>query len=142
MAQQHPVDIEITLGPTDWDVLVSWEPVTEDTNGDPYLPTDTISYDVFTRNANIIMDDQIIANLTLVAPVSSPSATVDFALYPRGQYYLGLRTVVEDGLGATEYSGVAWSWDQASVDPTQRHLYIVPGVLPVPRQPTGLSPGT
>lgn len=130
-AQQYPTDVTLQVGPSDWDVSVTWDAV--DASG--YLPTDVLSYEVMVRDAFVVLDDQIVANIVLVVSVSGPAATVDFTGYARGRYYVGVRTVVDDGLGSVAHSGVAWSYNQVDVAPYQTTVIVVAGVPPDPDAP-------
>ena len=140
-AQQYPVDLTIAVDELAPVVDVSWTAVIAGTDGTPYLPTDTILYDLFTRDAVPAMDDQNLANIIYAGSVSTTSGVVDFTAYVRGWYYVGVRTVVDDGLGTIKTSLIAWSYDPVYVDPTQRWLYTVGGEIPDPPPPDSVHPG-
>jgi len=127
----QPADVDIVYSGMIPQIVV-WDEVTTDSSGDPILPTDTITYEVFFAKSPLVEADAVSLGV-----VTLPEATVDFSALTRGYYYVGVRTIGETAEGAIEYSSIAWSNDLMAVDPTSRFAYLVPGVL-FPAAPVGL----
>jgi hypothetical protein len=118
---------------------LAWDPVTTDANGDPLLPDDTVTYEVYVYDYyNPPTDDQVIADLTFVGAPTTTEQVINFSGFARTGWAAGVRAVVTDGQGAVYYSDIAWSYDPVAVNPIQPFLYVpLSGVLVLPI-PTGL----
>lgn len=118
---------------------LQWDAVSTDANGDPLLPEDVVSYDVYVYDYyNPPLDDQVVADLILVGSTSTTSLAIDFSGYSRTAWAAGVRAVVTDGQGVVTEGPIAWSYDAVATNPTAPFLYIpLSGVLVLP-PPTGL----
>lgn len=128
----QPADVDIVYDASTPRTL-TWSEVTEDVDGVPLLPTDLITYEVFTAPSPFDEEQRI-----SLGEVGVTEITVDLTGFGRGYYYLGVQAIGTDAEGTREVSTIAWSNDPASVDPTQRFSWIVPGVL-LPRSPSDLQ---
>lgn len=119
---------------------LEWAPVTTTLAGEPLLPEDTITYEVYAYDFYTgVADDQDPGQLTAMGSVVAPTIALDFSTMPRAAYTVGVRAVGTDGQGATTYSDIAWSYDPVATDPTAAFLYVpLGGVLILPA-PTGLQ---
>jgi len=117
---------------------LAWSAVTTDSEGEPLLDTDVVTYDVYLYNAADTLDDQNPAEISLVGNTADLEMPIDFTGMARAMYYAGVRVVVEDGQGTVTASDIAWSYDPVATDPIQPFAYIpLGGVLVLPA-PTGL----
>lgn len=95
---------------------LEWDAITTDSNGDPLLPGDTVSYDVYIYDNNAPPADvQDIALLTYYGTTSDTSMLI---LFPdRREWVVGVRGTITDGGGNTgDPSRVAWSLISGDVD--------------------------
>lgn len=95
---------------------LSWDPITVDANGDPLLPGDTVTYDVYYYDlAAPPTDVQDIAQLQYAGSTTATSYTV---LFPtRREWAIGVRGTITDGGGTSGgTSRVAWSLIAGDVD--------------------------
>lgn len=130
MAQ--PADVDVVYSGMIPQIVV-WEEVTVDADGNPILPEDTITYEVFYAPSPFAAGQEM-----SIAVVTLPEATVDLSALARGYYYIGVRSIGETAEGVVEYSDIAWSNDPVAVDPTLPFAYLVAGPL-YPARPTGLQ---
>jgi hypothetical protein len=120
---------------------LQWDPVTTDASGEPLLPGDTITYEVYVYDyyGGGVTDDQDVTQLTPAGTTVVASIDLDFSGLPRAAYAAGVRTVGTDGQGVTTYSAIAWSYDPVATDPMTPFFYVpLGGVLILPA-PTGLQ---
>jgi len=103
---------------------VLWDAVTEDTGGTPFPPEFIVSYEVYLYNSQLVIDDQIPANVTLMGTATAATFELDLAGYPFALYWVGVRYVVDNGQGTTTYSTIGWSYDPVSTDPTGPFGYL------------------
>jgi len=101
-----------------------WDEVTADAGGTPFPPEFIVSYEVYLYNSQLAVDDQIPANVTLMGTASTPTFLLDLTGYPFALYWVGVRYVVDNGLGTTTYSTIGWSYDPAATDPTGPFGYL------------------
>jgi hypothetical protein len=94
---QQPTNVDVIYDISGTATII-WDEVTEDIDGNPYLPTDTLTYEIFTYPTPEfgVIDDQDPAQVDSVTVVASPTGVVDFGsgTYKRGQwYYVGVRAI-------------------------------------------------
>jgi len=112
-----------------------WDAVTEDANGDPLLPEDTVSYEVYIYDSALTIDDQNTANLIFIAEAS---VTEQLIVFPeRKNWYAGVRAKIVTGEGITNFSNIAWSYEEVPVTMTAPFAYQPQGGV-VPADPQGL----
>ena len=111
-----------------------WDAVTTDLNGDPLLPTDVVTYEVFLDDGSAA-NDQDIAQILYMGV----TATTDYLLvFPtRTTWIAGVRAVVTPQGGSPVNSTRAWSDNLADVDPLLGSFTYVP-VLSGPSAPENL----
>ncbi len=118
-------------------VTLQWDDVTTDINGNPLLPEDTISYEVYIYDSLFqgIIPDQTISNLIYIGETTSNELEIIFS--SRKNWVAGVRSKVVDGSGAVCYSHIAWSYD-AEVVYDIPFLYAPLGLL-LPKSPRRLK---
>ena len=114
--------------------MLQWDAVTTDLNGDPLLPTDVVTYEVFLDDGSAA-NDQDIAQILYMGV----TATTDYVLvFPtRTTWIAGVRAVVTPEGGSPVNSTIAWSDNLADVDPLLGSFTYVP-VLSGPSAPENL----
>ena len=111
------------------EATLQWDAVTEDVNGDPFLPEDIVEYEVYIYDSALTINDQIIANLIFIGTTSATELLIVFP--ERKNWYAGVRTKVTTGEPITTYSTVAWSYDPGVVGPAGPFAYQpLGGVVP------------
>jgi hypothetical protein len=118
---------------------LAWDAVTTDADGDPLLPGDVVSYEVYVFDYyDAPADIQNVSDLTFIGAPSVTEQVIDFTGFARTGWAAGVRAVVTDEGGAVYYSDIAWSTDPVATNPTEPFLYVpMTGVLILP-VPTGL----
>ena len=87
---------------------LQWDDNGTFSNGDPYLPSDTIEYEVYLWNrADGDITAQPIGNLALFATVETTSVTLSFP--SRYEYAVAVRAKVTQADGAVVYSDLSYS---------------------------------
>lgn len=119
--------------------VLAWDAITEDINGEPLLPDDTVEYDVYIYDYySPPADIQDPAQLVYVGRTGLTEQQIDFSTLGRSAYAAGVRAVGIDGQGTVTYTDIAWSTDPVATDPTAPFLYVpLSGVFILP-VPTGL----
>ena len=92
---------------------LQWDAVTTDAAGDPLLPEDAVTYDVYIYDSTLVIDDQ---NPALLIHMGNTALTEMLITFPaRRNWYAGVRAVVTTGEPATYYSAIAWSYNVEDV---------------------------
>lgn len=113
---------------------LQWDAVTVDAAGDPFLPTDVVSYEVYIYDRIAgVASDQNIAFLTLIGPATATELLIVFPY--RTTWAAGVRTKVVDAGGNTDYSLLAWSYVPTDAGVAGPFLYVP---TPTLRPPLGL----
>lgn len=96
--------------------LLEWDPIVTDANGDPLLPDDTVTYDIYIYDYGAPpVDPQDVAQLTYYASTTATSQEIVFP--SRRQWVVGVRGTITDGGGtAGDPSAIAWSIIEEDVD--------------------------
>jgi len=131
----------VAEAPTDVDIVytfegprtLTWDPVTESVGGEPILPADVITYEVFFKDSTTAE----VISAGIVDPTVTGNIMPD-TLNKRAWYYVGVEAILTPEVGEVTRSGVAWSNTLVAVDPTQRFAYYVQGITPILLLPTGL----
>lgn len=92
---------------------LQWDAVTSDANGDPLLPEDTVTYEVYIYDSALSINDQLPANLIYIGETAATELVIVFP--SRRNWYAGVRAKVVTGEPATFYSAIAWSYDATKV---------------------------
>ena len=119
------------------EATVLWDAVTLDAQGNPLMPTDSISYQVYLYDDTIgVVDDQ---NPSLLINYGSAAVTEMLMIFPyRTIWNVGVRAVLTDGGGNISYSPtISWSYDAAVADPVAGPFVYSP--LGLPEAPEGLQ---
>jgi hypothetical protein len=113
---------------------LQWDPVTADTAGNPFLPGDTVAYEVFIY-AGTVPAPQDPAILTFVGTTSATELLIVFPY--RTTWKAGVRVRLTDGGGNVSYSAFAWSDVEEDADPAFGPFWYSP--KGTPRKPAGLQ---
>jgi hypothetical protein len=115
---------------------LQWDPPTVDSAGNPLLPTDVLTYDVYIYNYTVgVGNPQDTAQLTFIA---STSAHEQLIVFPsRAVWAAGVRTKLTDAGGNVSYSTIAWSYVLADADVVVGPFVYSPSGLPT--KPTHLK---
>jgi hypothetical protein len=115
---------------------LQWEAVTVDSTGAPFLPTDTVSYQVYIYNYTLgVADPQNIAQLTYIATTSGLEQLIVFP--SRAVWAAGVRVRLSDAGGNVSYSAISWSYVIADADVVAGPFVYSPSGLPA--KPLGLQ---
>lgn len=92
-----------------------WNPVTTDSAGNPLLPGDLVSYEVYIYNYVVgVADPQNISQLLFIG---APTGTELLIVFPyRTTWAAGVRTKLIDSGGTIVFSPIAWSYIVADAD--------------------------
>jgi len=107
---------------------LEWDAVTTDGNGDPLLPEDTVSYEVYIYDSALTIDDQNTANLIYIGETVVTEMLIIFP--ERKNWYAGVRAKVVTGEPLTNYSAIAWSYDAEVVEVSPFVYQPLGGVVP------------
>ena len=111
-----------------------WDAVTVDAAGDPFLPTDTVEYEVYIYDyLQGVADPQNVAELTLIGTTAGTEQLIVFPY--RTTWAAGGRTKVTDAGANVEYSPLAWSYVATDAGADGPFLYVP---LPTLRAPLNL----
>jgi len=114
---------------------LAWDPVTADANGDPFLPTDSVEYEIYLWDmAGGDPTAQPISAFTLFAVTSDSSVQLSFDY--RAEWACVLRTRLTDGGGNTVYSAPAYT--TVEEDTASGPFVYSPVLTWVPRAPAAL----
>jgi hypothetical protein len=96
--------------------ILEWDAITQDANGDPLLPGDTVTYDVYFYDyGSPPLDVQDVGQLTYYGSTTDLSLTVVFP--ERREWIVGVRGTITDGGGTSgDPSAIAWSIIEGDVD--------------------------
>jgi hypothetical protein len=104
--------------------ILVWNPITVDASGNPLVPGDTITYEVFFNRSPFIVGNQVSLGI-----VTTNEATINLSSLPRGYYYVGVQSIGTDAQGVVTRSATSWSNDTVAVNPLARFAYLVTGGL-------------
>jgi len=97
------------------EATLQWDPVTTDADGNPLLPTDTLTYEVYIYDYNIgVADPQSTAELAFIDEVAACGKLIVFP--HRTTWAAGVRTKLVDGDANITYSPLAWSYIPEDAD--------------------------
>jgi len=115
---------------------LQWDAVTVDSAGQPLLPTDVVSYQVYIYNYTVgVADPQ---NVALLINVGTTSAFEQLIVFPsRAVWAAGVRVQLTDAGGNISYSPIAWSYVVADADVVAGPFVYSPSGLP--GKPAGLQ---
>jgi hypothetical protein len=115
---------------------LQWDTVTQDVDGNPFLPTDVVQYDVFIYDYVAgVADPQNPALLTFVATTLSLEQLIVFP--HRTTWAAGVRVRLTDAGTNVSYSPIAWSYIVADADVVLGPFVYSP--LGGPKKPQGLQ---
>lgn len=109
---------------------LQWNDVTTDASGDPLLPTDIVTYDIYMYDSAVGIPIQIFMGNTA-------NNELELIFPERKTWIAGVRTRIEQGDGTIGYSVISWSNDPLVVE-TAPFVY-APLLSTEPEQPRGLS---
>lgn len=94
---------------------LQWDDVTTDINGNPLLPEDVLSYEIYIYDSQLqgIINDQVISNLIYIGDTTSDELEIVFP--SRKNWIAGVRSKVIDGSGVICYSIISYSYDAGVV---------------------------
>lgn len=94
---------------------LQWDAVTLDSGGNPFLPTDAVSYDVYIYDHVAgVADPQ---NPALLISIGNTSALEKLIVFPkRTTWAAGVRVKLTDSGANVTYSQIAWSYIVADAD--------------------------
>ena len=116
---------------------LQWDPVEVDAAGDPFLPTDTVEYEVYIYDYIVgVVDPQSIAELTYIGTVGAAELLIVFPY--RTTWAAGGRTKLTDAGSNIEYSALAWSYIPTDAGVDGPFLYVP---FPTLRSLLGLRDG-
>lgn len=97
------------------EATLQWDAVTVDAAGNPLLPTDTLTYEVYIYDYNIgVADPQDTACLTFIDEIAAVEKLIVFP--HRTTWAAGVRTKLVDGDTNVTYSLLAWSYIPEDAD--------------------------
>ncbi len=115
---------------------LQWDAVTVDSGGQPLLPTDVVTYQVYIYNYTLgVADPQNVAQLTYIATTSGLEQLIVFP--SRAVWAAGVRVRLTDAGGNVSYSTIAWSYVIADADVVAGPFVYSPSGLP--GKPAGLQ---
>ena len=109
---------------------LQWDAVTTDSAGNPFLPTDIVSYDVYIYDHVVgVADPQ---NPTLLISVGNTSALEQLIVFPkRTTWAAGVRVKLADSGANVTTSPIAWSYIVADADVVAGPFLYSPFGIPV-----------
>ena len=112
---------------------LAWDAVTLDSAGNPFLPTDVVSYDVYIYDHVAgVADPQ---NLALLISVGNTSALEKLIVFPkRTTWAAGVRVKLTDSGANVTTSPIAWSYIVADADVVAGPFLYSPFGIPVKPQ--------
>lgn len=115
---------------------LQWDAVTQDQDGNPFLPTDVIQYDVFIYDYVAgVADPQ---NPALLSFIGTTLAVEQLIVFPyRTTWAAGVRVRLTDAGANVSYSPIAWSYIVADADVVLGPFVYSP--LGGPKKPSGLQ---
>ncbi len=114
---------------------LQWDAVTTDAQGDPFLPSDVVEYEVYIYDYVAgVTDPQSTAELIYVGATAACELLVVFP--HRTTWAAGVRVRLTDAGANVTYSALAWSY--IAEDAVSPFVYAPSGV---PRKPAGLRDG-
>ena len=97
------------------EATLQWNAVTVDAAGNPLLPTDTLTYEVYIYDYNIgVADPQSTGELTFITGTPLLEQLIVFPY--RTTWAAGVRTKLIDGDANVTYSMLAWSYIPEDAD--------------------------
>jgi len=97
------------------EATLQWDAVTTDADGNPLLPTDTLTYEVYIYDYNVgVADPQSIGDLTFIAGTPLLEQLIVFPY--RTTWAAGVRTKLVDGDANITCSPLAWSYIPEDAD--------------------------
>ena len=116
--------------------ILQWDAPTTDSQGNPFLPSDILTYDVYIYNYTIgVADPQNVSLLTFIASTSMLEQLIVFP--SRAVWAAGVRVMLTDSGGNISYSPIAWSYIVADADMVAGPFVYSPSGLPT--KPTHLK---
>jgi len=108
---------------------LQWDAVTVDSAGQPLLPTDTVTYQVYIYNYTLgVADPQ---NVALLTYIDTTTALEQLIVFPsRAVWAAGVRVRLSDAGGNVSYSPIAWSYVVADADVVAGPFVYSPSGLP------------
>jgi len=117
------------------EATLQWDAVTVDAAGNPLLPTDTLTYEVYIYDYNAgVADPQSIGELTFIAGTPLLEQLIVFPY--RTTWAAGVRTKLVDSGETTTYSPIAWCYIPEDADVTSGPFLYSP--YGTPAKPLGL----
>jgi hypothetical protein len=114
---------------------LEWDAVTTDSDGNPFLPGDTVEYDVYAWDmAQGDITLQPVTSLSLIGSTTATSLQLSFPY--RSEWAVAVRTVHTDGGGNVTVSDPAYSVVEA--DTLSGPFWYSPVLFWIPERPTGL----
>ena len=97
------------------EATLQWDAVTVDASGNPLLPTDTLTYEVYIYDYNLgVADPQSTGELTFITGTPLLEQLIVFPY--RTTWAAGVRTKLVDSGETTTYSTIAWSYIPEDAD--------------------------
>ena len=93
---------------------LQWNDDLTDENGIPLSPTDSVEYEIFLYNSELVIDDQDTANLNALGTSTDLEFVIDFTGYERALYWAGVRSKITREDLSVFYSDIAWSHDEVA----------------------------
>ena len=116
---------------------LEWDDDGTFSNGDPYLPSDTVEYEVYLWNRAVgDITVQPIDNLTLFATVDTTSVTLSFP--SRYEYAVAVRAKITQADGAVVYSDLAYSVNEPPETALNPFYYAPNAATMIPLNPYNL----
>jgi len=117
------------------EATLQWDAVTVDAAGNPLLPTDTLTYEVYIYDYNVgVADPQAPGDLTFIAGTPLLEQLIVFPY--RTTWAAGVRTKLIDSGETTTYSVIAWSYITEDADVVSGPFLYSP--FGTPAKPLGL----
>lgn len=110
---------------------LQWDAVTVDAEGEPFLPTDVVEYEVYIYDHIVgVADPQ---NVTLLTSVGTTAAVEQLIVFPyRTTWAAGVRTKVTDAGANVVHSPLAWSYVSTDAGVAGPFLYVPSPTLRAP----------
>ena len=112
------------------EATLQWDAVTTDADGNPLLPTDTLTYEIYIYDYNIgITDPQSTTELTFI---NETAVVEQLIVFPhRTIWAAGVRTKLIDGNANVTYSLLAWSYIPEDADLVSGPFLYSPFGIPI-----------
>jgi hypothetical protein len=108
---------------------LQWAAVTQDSGGQPFLPTDVVRYEVYIYNyVTGVLDPQNPAQLTYMGMTAALEQLIVFPY--RTTWAAGVRVKLTDAGANVSYSPIAWSYIVADADVVAGPFVYSPSALP------------